>query len=232
MTTFTNKDCHDSAFDFSFPSECDYSSTLRSDSHHYIPHHVLKALSDEYLTTRNDGIVDFAYGSPIHPRHWRTSRKLYDTLLICVLECMTTIVSNAGSSINEEVALHTGVSRELSIFFLATLYLLGQALGGLVFPPITEVFGSKLIYTASTAVFAALCLMAGLAPSLATIIVGRFFSGLLSAMPTCVATGSLENMWDSRARIWAIGIWAAAGILGMALGPLYAVSISESSLGW
>lgn len=233
MDATADKDVFDIPFNYSVSSESSFTTMTSSERNkHRIPHHILKRLSDECLTVRDDGIVDFAYGSPAHPRQWGLSRKLYDTLLICALECMTTIVSNAGSSITEEVAAHTRVSRELAIFLLATLYLLGQAFGGLAFPPITEVFGSKFIYTSSTAVYAAMCLMTGLAPSLATVIVGRFFSGMLSAMPTCVATGSVENMWDSRARIWAIACWAAAGIFGMALGPLYAVSISESSLGW
>jgi MFS family permease len=74
--------------------------------------------------------------------------------------------------------------------------------------------------------------MTGLAPSLATVITGRLFSGMLSAMPTCVATGSVENIWDSRARIWGIASWAAAGVFAMAIGPLYAVFVSDSRLGW
>lgn len=234
MDDIPQKSSDGSAFHSSVSSESAYSITTPSGSYKYyrIPPQLLKALSDECLLVTPDGTVDFAYASPAHPRQWRLSRKLFDTLLICALECMTTIVSNAGSSITEQVAAHTGVSRTFATFLLATLYLIGQALGGLAFPPVTEIFGSKLIYASSTAVFAALCLMTGLAPSLATIILGRFFSGMLSAMPTCVATGSVENMWDSRARIWAIAIWAASGILGMALGPLYAVVISESSLGW
>jgi len=75
-------------------------------------------------------------------------------------------------------------------------------------------------------------LVIGFAPRLGTIIIGRFLCGMLSAMPTCVAIGSLENIWDSRARVWAIAVWAAAGIFAMAVGPMFAVFVSESSLGW
>ena len=129
-------------------------------------------------------------------------------------------------------AAHMGVSLDVSMFCLATLYMLGQALGGLIFPPTTEVFGSKFIYVSSTALYAGLCLLIGFAPHLSTIIIGRFLCGMLSAMPTCVAVGSLENLWDSRARIWAISVWAAAGIFAMAVGPMFAVFVSESNLGW
>lgn len=234
MVETLSKEQLDSSSYPSFSSSAETTLTGSDDWSKYysIPRKVSTALSDECLILNQDGVVDFAYASPAHPRRWRISRKLYDTAVICTFECVTTIISNAGSSIADAVSSDTGVSRELAIFCLATVYLLGQAIGGLIFPPVTEVFGSRLIYTSSAAVYAALCLMTGLAPSLATIVTGRFFCGLLSAMPTCVATGSLENMWDSRARIWAIAMWASAGIFGMAIGPLYAIGISESRLGW
>jgi hypothetical protein len=197
-----------------------------------IPATVLKALSDNHLTVQEDGLVDFAYASPSHPRQWSLPRKLYDTTIICLLEFVTTVISNAGSNIAGQIGSQFDISEELAIFCTATLYLLGQAIGGLVFPPVAEVFGSRILYAGSTALYAAMCLMTGLAPSLATIITGRLFCGMLSAMPTCVATGSVENIWDSRARIWGIASWAAAGVFAMAIGPLYAVYVSDSQLGW
>lgn len=193
---------------------------------------VLKALSDEGLTINENGLVTFTKTSASHPRQWTAKRKLYDTFVICFLEFVTTVMSNAGSNIAEESGAYLGISREIAILCLSTLYLFGQAFGGLVFPPITEVFGTKIIYFSTTALYAALCVMTGLRTNLATTIIGRFFTGLLSAIPTCCACGSLENMYSSKARIWAISIWAAAGVFAMAIGPLFAVSISESSLGW
>jgi MFS family permease len=170
--------------------------------------------------------------SPAHPRQWPLQRKIYDTAIICLLEFLTTVVSNSGSDVSREAGPEIGLSREMAIFCLTTLYLLGQAFGGLLLPPVCEAFGGKLIYAGSSAGFTAMCLMIGLAPSTATVVVGRFVSGALSAMPTVVACGSIENMWDTQDRIWAIDIWAIAGFLGMAIGPVYAVYVSESNMGW
>jgi hypothetical protein len=215
------------------PSQADIPMKISGISRHdMIPTSVLKALSDEHLIINKEGLVTFTDASPAHPRQWSLRRKLFDSAVICLLEFVTTVVSNSGSNIAAPAAAHMGVSLDLSTFFLATLYMLGQALGSLMCPPITEVFGSKSIYISSTALYAALCFMIGFAPSIATIVTGRFFTGLLSAMPTCVAIGSMENMWDYRARIWAIASWAVAGIFAMAVGPLYAVYVSDSSLGW
>jgi len=193
---------------------------------------MLEALASEHLTINDNGLVTFAPSSPAHPREWSLRRKLYDSAIISLLEFVTTVVSNVGSNVAKPAAAHMGVSLDVSVFCLATLYMLGQALGGLIFPPVSEVFGSKSIYVSSTALYAVLCLVIGFAPRLGTIIIGRFLCGMLSAMPTCVAIGSLENIWDSRARVWAIAVWAAAGIFAMAVGPMFAVFVSESSLGW
>jgi len=56
--------------------------------------------------------------------------------------------------------------------------------------------------------------------------------GVLSAMPTVVATGSIENMWGSRDRVWVVSVWAVGGVLGLAIGPVYAVYVSASNMGW
>jgi hypothetical protein len=197
-----------------------------------IPDPVLKALSNEHLTINDRGLVTFAHSSPAHPRQWLQRRKLYDSAIIALLEFTTTVISNVGSNVAGPAAARIGVSMDVSMFCLATLYMLGQAIGGLIFPPVTEVFGSKSIYVSSTALYAALCFMIGFAPSLGTVITGRLLCGMLSAMPTCVAIGSLENIWDVRARIWAIAVWAAAGIFAMAVGPLFAIFVSDSTLGW
>lgn len=193
---------------------------------------VREAVSKEHLIMNDKRRLDFADGSPTHPRLWSLRRKLSDSAIICLLEFVTTMISNAGSNISEPASRHMDVSTDISLFALVTLYMLGQAIGGLIFPPVTEVIGSKFIYISSTAVYGGLCFTIGFAPNLPVIVIGRFLCGLLSAMPTCVAIGSLENMWDSRARIWAIALWAAAGILAMAVGPLFAVYVRESSLGW
>jgi hypothetical protein len=196
------------------------------------PPHVLEALRNEGLTLDNGGSVKFTALSPAHPRQWPRRRKIYDTAVICLLEFLTTVISNSGSDVSREAGPEIGLFRQMAIFCLTTLYLLGQAFGGLLLPPVCEAFGGKLIYVGSSAGFTAMCLMIGLAPSIGTVVAGRFVSGALSAMPTVVACGSIENMWDTQDRIWAIDIWAIAGFLGMALGPVYAVYVSESKMGW
>lgn len=207
-------------------SNAETNYTEKPDVH--IPLEVVRLLEETGLAVDALGIVALPPDSTTHPRQWHVHRKVYDTAIICLLEFITTVISNSGSPIGQQVSHDVGISQELALFILTSTYLIGQGLGGLFFPPISEVFGGRTIYVVSSAIYAAMCLMIGLAPSIATIVVGRFVTGVLSAMPTVAATGSIENLWDSRGRIWAISTWSFVGSFALALGPVYATYVSSA----
>lgn len=198
----------------------------------HVPSDAAKDLYDRGLQFDSYGVVTFTESSKLHPRNWSLGRKTYDSALICFLEFFMTLISNTGSSIALEAAAGLGLGRTVALVCFTTLYMLGQALGGLVFPPMAEQFGGRTIYVSTTFGYAIFCLIMAVWPNVPCIVIGRFGSGLLSAMPAVVAAGSIENMWDLRARIWLIHIWIATAVLGLALGPPVATYVSTSSYGW
>ncbi|KAK4611802.1 Major facilitator superfamily multidrug transporter mdrA [Fulvia fulva] len=241
---FAIKECYSdstlgNALDFSTPrhpnlsrSHSTLASTLNATRPVEIPEPVLQALETRQLDIDHHGVVSWRDDSITHPRHWPMPRKLYDTAIICILEFLTTLISNTGSSAARYASKDVGVETELSIFCFVTLYLLGQSVGGLIFPPIAETFGGRTIYVAATGAFAISCMLMGASPTLPAVIIGRTLSGVFSALPTIVAVGSIENMWNSKGRIWVIQIWVVVAIFALALGPPIAVYISETTAGW
>lgn len=114
----------------------------------------------------------------------------------------------------------------------ASTYLIGQAIGAVVFPPFTENFGRKRTYIISTFLYAAFTLMIlGGHTHLAPIIIGRFFSGVMSAIPSVVAIGSMEDMWSPTARIFPIQGWVSMSVAALVVGPAYATAITKH-FGW
>ena len=107
----------------------------------------------------------------------------------------------------------------------------GLSIGSLLFPPFSETLGRKHIFTTSTLLYGIFCVIAAIS-DLRAVYIGRFFSGMLSAAPCVVAAGSIEDMWDSKDRIWVIFAWEVMGILGLAVGPIIGIYITTSSLGW
>lgn len=110
-------------------------------------------------------------------------------------------------------------------------YLLGQALGGILFPPYSEAFGRKKLYIISTALYSISCLVVAAVPSLSGATVGRFVSGFLSAIPTTVVIGSIEDMFNARDRIWMVCIWAITSNLGLIVGPILSIYV-VADLDW
>ncbi|EME38053.1 hypothetical protein DOTSEDRAFT_39598 [Dothistroma septosporum NZE10] len=199
-----------------------------------VPTDVSNALLSKGLYADQDGLVRWREDSTVsvHPRRWQLLRPVYDSAVICFMEIFTTLKSNAGSSIASEAKDDLAIRNELALFCFTTLYLLGQALGGLVFPPVAETFGGKSLYLSCTTGFSAACVILGACPTLAVVIVVCFITGFLSAMPGVVAVGSIENIWDTQARIWLIHVWIRSAVLGLVVAPAIATVVSESYLGW
>lgn len=215
-----------------------------------VPSSVISSLREKGLDVSPSGVVSWEAASPNHPRHWSLTRKMYDTLVICFLEFFMTLVSNAGTSIAQNQPEDLGMSTETAILAFSTMYLLGQAIGSLIFPPIGETYGSRAIFSACAFGSTAVNLLIAVAPYTAVIFVCRFLDGLLSAMPAVVAITSLEDMWDIKSRILVctrrpsttqirllmlyqiFHFWVTVSVIGLSIGPTYATYVGLSPLGW
>ncbi|EFR00842.1 hypothetical protein MGYG_03847 [Nannizzia gypsea CBS 118893] len=193
----------------------------------------IQALLEEHgLEYTPDGEhIRWLASNPSHPRKWPMLRKIYDSGLIIILDLFTTAVSTAGSAAADHARHEFGLSRTLAVFLFVSVYLIGQGIGGIIFPPYSESFGRKKLYIISTGLYSLFCLMVGLSPSVAGAIVGRFFSGFLSAIPTIVVAGSIEDIFNSKDRIWLIFLWAMVANMGLILGPIMSIYIIDA-LDW
>ena len=102
--------------------------------------------------------------------------------------------------------------------------------GGVVFPPYSETFGRKKLYVVSSILYSLFCLINAI-PYLPAVIISRFCCGVLSAVPTNVVAGSVEDMFNSGSRIWMMYAWLVAANLGLSIGPVYGAYVTEA-WGW
>lgn len=188
-------------------------------------------LQQSGLIVNEDGFVRWRNDNPKHPRNWSTPLKTYGTIVILLLEFITSAAGTAGTSAAQEMQNDFGVSLSLSIFCLTSTYLIGQGIGGVFFPPYSEVFGRKTLYIISTLVYTIFSIITAAVHSLPAIIIARFLSGLASAIPTIVVAGSMEDMYDVRSRVWMIFVWAVVGNAAVCVGPIYS-SYVTLNLGW
>lgn len=83
-----------------------------------------------------------------------------------------------------------------------------------------DLYGRRRIFVLGTAIFAAASIVSGLAPNVTALIVSRAAQGFGGALLTPASLAILQTTFDERERSKAIGIWAGAGALMMAVGPL------------
>ncbi|KAI9715439.1 MAG: hypothetical protein M1812_005915 [Candelaria pacifica] len=167
-----------------------------------------------------DGFVQWGNQNNAHPRNWPRSKKAFNASVIIFLQFFTTSIGIAGTPAAEHARDEYHIDRTLSIFVFTSVYLIAQVLGGMMFPPFSETFGRKKLYIASTFIYCIFCVLIATVPSLAATIVGRFVTGFVSPIPALVTAGSIEDMFDTRARIWVMWAWGTASNLGLVSGPI------------
>ncbi|KAJ5084769.1 MFS transporter [Penicillium alfredii] len=87
---------------------------------------------------------------PNNPRNFKTPKKVFITACFASLVCISTFNSSVMSPPSEDLMQDFGISKEVSV--LATsLFVLGVAVGPIIFGPASEVLGRK--YPLSLGVF-------------------------------------------------------------------------------
>ncbi|KAF4993167.1 hypothetical protein FGRMN_6652 [Fusarium graminum] len=166
-----------------------------------------------------------------HPRNWKSGTKTYTAALICWLEMYMTAISSSGTATADAAREEYGLSRTLAYFAFVTIYLVGQTIGSIFCSPISEVFGRRTIYIIAATMFCISSVIVAAVPSIIAVYFGRFFQGVAAAIPATVAFGNFDDMYNAEHRIWVVYIYTILGMLGLALGPIYATYIT-SSIGW
>src|SRR5215471_10440055 len=83
-----------------------------------------------------------------------------------------------------------------------------------------DLYGRRRIFVLGVAVFTAASISCGLSPNIAVLIVSRAIQGVGAALLTPASLAMLGATFGEYERSRAIGIWAGAGALMMAAGPL------------
>lgn len=110
-------------------------------------------------------------------------------------------------------------------------YLLAQGIGSVIFPPYSECFGRKRLYVVSAVFFSIFCAIIGAISHPAAAAIGRIVTGFFSAAPSVVVAGSIEDIFDTRERIWLTLPYMAVTVFGIAAGPVMSTYIT-AAWGW
>lgn len=115
--------------------------------------------------------------------------------------------------------------------FVVSVYVLGFAAGPLMFAPFSEIYGRHWIYMISLVLFGIFVIACAVAPTLESLIVFRFFSGVFGACPLTNGAGTIADMIAQEKRGAAMAAFSIGPLLGPIIGPVAGGFLADAK-GW
>ncbi|KAL2807817.1 major facilitator superfamily domain-containing protein [Aspergillus granulosus] len=167
---------------------------------------------------------------PENPRLWPL---WYKGLTIAAMSLGATVVSLSSTLYTSGIP---GLQEDFSISKLeallgVTTYLLGMALGSVLFAPLSELLGRRAVYIISMTAFLLFLLPSALAQNIETLLVSRFFGGFFGSALMSNSPASVNDIVSDEHRALAFGFWSIGPTNGPVYGPIIGGFVFER-LGW
>lgn len=161
--------------------------------------------------------ISFLSLDPQNPSSFPRSKKWFYTSLQALATLATTFASSAYSGGIKQVIGSFDISQEIATLGIS-LYVLGFALGPLVWAPLSELYGRRKIFFFSFMAATAFSAGAGGSGSISALLVLRFLAGSIGSAPLSNAPGVIADMFDKSERGMAMCMFSGAPFLGPAIG--------------
>jgi hypothetical protein len=162
-------------------------------------------------------IVDYLHNDRQDAMNFSKGRKW----AIAVLQSLSTFAVTFASSVYvsgiEGIKQRFDVSGEVATLGLS-LFVLGFALGPLIWAPLSEMYGRKSTYVISFTAYTAFSVAAACAPNITALLVLRFFASAFGSSSLTNTGGVIADMFSKAERGLATGLFVTAPFLGPALG--------------
>ncbi|KAL2410392.1 Major facilitator superfamily multidrug transporter mdrA [Exophiala dermatitidis] len=175
-------------------------------------------------------VVEFIPNDPRNPMEFSQLKKWFITMTVAIATLAVAFVSSSYSGSAKEVIQEFHISQEVYTLGIS-LFVLGFALGPLLWAPLSELYGRQLLFFGTYAALTAFNAGAAGANSAATLIVLRFFAGTFGSSPLTNAGGVIADMFAANERGIGMSIFAAAPFLGPVIGPIVGGFVGET-IGW
>lgn len=181
-------------------------------------------------TEEDPYVVEWIDDDPRNPMLYSNTKKWCLTMLVAIATLAVAFVSSAFSGGASQVVAAFGISEE--IFTLGiSLFVLGFAIGPLLWAPLSELFGRQILYIITYGALTAFNAGAAGSQNIQTLIVLRFMAGAWGSSPLTNAGGVIADMFPARERGLAMSLFAAAPFMGPVLGPIVGGFVGET-IGW
>jgi DHA1 family multidrug resistance protein-like MFS transporter len=187
---------------------------------------------EKALTPKDPNLVEWdGPDDPENPMNFTTRRRWFMTASLGAMTFCITFASSVFSQATGATAELFEVSNEVMILG-TSLFVLGFALGPLIWGPASELYGRKTPLFIGFSLFALFNIPVAVAQNVETIMVCRFFGGVFGSAPLGIGGGILADMWEPVNRGFATVIFSGATFIGPITGPIAGGFITMSPLTW
>ncbi|KAL2866637.1 MFS transporter [Aspergillus lucknowensis] len=161
-----------------------------------------------------------------NPKSYPRNKKWFITFVVAVAGSVAPMGSSiffpALTQVSEELAATTTVTN-LTI----SLYMLSMSIFPLWWSSFSERLGRRTIYLASFGLFVVFNVLCAVSNSIAMLIVMRLLSGGASASVQAVGAGTIADIWDTRERGRAMGIFYLGPLCGPLVAPIVGGALAQ-----
>jgi multidrug resistance protein len=175
-------------------------------------------------------IIDWLDYDPENPQKWKTSYRWFVAMIVTAATLAVDFASSAYSGPFNELREQFHVGDEVITLGLS-LYVLGFAVGPLIWAPLSEVLGRRIIFIITCGAVTAFNAGAAGSQNIWTLIILRFFAGSFGASPLTNAGGVVFDLFDASERGIVLSLFAGAVFLSPAAGPMIGGFVGEN-VGW
>lgn len=165
-----------------------------------------------------------------NPMNFREISKWSLNLLVALSAFIIALASSAYSGGLVEIILDFAITEEVAISGVS-LYVIGFAIGPLLWAPVSENYGRRPVFILSGASLTAILAGTAGAQNIETLLILRFLAGTLGSAPLIIAGGIIADLFPPLQRGLALGLYVIAPFLGPSVGPIVGGFIAEAG-GW
>ena len=165
-----------------------------------------------------------------NPEHYANKTKWFLTFIVAFCAMAAPMGSAIVMPVLNEISLAFNASHTIANMSVA-VYMLSMSIFPLWWSSFSERLGRRTIYIASFLLFILFGLLSAVSTNMAMLIIVRTLSGGAAASVQAVGAGTIADIWETRERGKAMGIF----YLGPLCGPLFAPIIGGAvgaGLGW
>ncbi|KAJ5605422.1 amino acid transporter [Penicillium lagena] len=170
-------------------------------------------------TEQDPFVISWIPDDPRNPMEFSLRRKIGITLVVSTATLAVAVGSSGYTGSTQQVMEYFRIGTEVATLGLS-LFVLGFALGPLIWAPLSELLGRQIPFFISFGAMAALLAGCAAAQNIWTLLILRFLAGAFGSSPLTNAGGVISDMFTARHRGLALSLFAAAPFMGPALGPV------------